>query len=146
MANLHSQATYDASLSLKAAGLVAASANGATIVDIGNGFVDADMIVDVSAIETDSSDESYTVILEGSSDSDFGTAGNIVALARTVFGHSSAAAMAPQGSTSAVGRYVVPFRNELNGSMYRYLRLRTVVAGTIATGINYAAFISKDVD
>src|SRR5207244_6477898 len=104
MANLHSQAIYDNSLLLKAAALVASSADGSLIVDAGAGLVDCDMVIDVSAIETDSSDESYAIILEGSPDAAFGTAGNIVALSRTILGHSSATAMAPTGATSTVGR------------------------------------------
>lgn len=148
MANIYSQRAYDAALLLKAAALVAASADGSLILDVGNGLLDADLVIDVSAIEIDSTDESYTVILEGSPDATFGTAANIVALSRTVLGHHSATAMAPQGSAtdSTVGRYLVPVRNELCGTTYRYLRLRTVVAGTIATGINYAAWLAIDND
>lgn len=146
MANLYSQYTYDAALLLKAAGLVAASANSALILDVGNGLLDADMVIDVTALELDSNDESYTVVLEGSPDAAFGTAANITPLAMVVIGDhaSTAGALQAQGADDVVGRYVVPFRNERNGTTYRYLRIRTVVAGTIATGINFSAFIGKD--
>ena len=144
MANLYSQRTYDAALLLKAAGLVASSADGSLILDVGAGLVCADLVMDVTAIETASTDESYEIVLEGSPDAAFGTAGNIVALNRRVVGHASATAMAPAGATSTVGRYLDCVRNELNGTTYRYLRLRTIVAGTIATGINYSAFLAKD--
>ena len=143
MANLHSQFTYDDALNLKDAALVAASADESVIVDIGNGFVDAFLVIDVSAIETDSSNETYAIILEGSPDAAFGTAANITALTRTVMGHSSGTALAPTGTTTTTGRFAVPFTNEVNGTMYRYLRLRTVVAGTVGTGINYSAFVAK---
>jgi hypothetical protein len=146
MSNRFSQRTYDNALLLKAAGLVAASANGSVILDVGNGLVDADLIMDVTAIEIDTTDESYAIVLEGSPDSDFGTAANIVVLNRRIVGHASAAAMAPAGVTSTVGRYLDPVRNEINGTTYRYLRLRTVVAGTIATGINYLSFLAIDSD
>jgi hypothetical protein len=35
------------------------------------------------------------------------------------------------------GRRELAFCNEVNGTIYRYLRLYTFVAGTVATGINY---------
>jgi hypothetical protein len=146
MANLYSQRTYDAALLLKAAGLVAASADGSLILDVGTGLMDADLIIDVTAIETDSSNESYTVILEGSPDALFGTAGNIMPMALIVMGHqsSTAGALQSQGAADAVGRFTVPCRNERNGTTYRYLRIRTVVVGTVATGINYTAWLAKD--
>lgn len=143
-ANLYSQRTYDASLLLKAAALVAASADGSLVLDVGNGLVDADLVLDVTALEVDSSDESYTIILEGSPDATFGTAANIASLARITLGHHSAAGNAPQGFEDLPGRYLVPCRNEKGGTTFRYLRIRTVVAGTIATGINYTAWLAKD--
>jgi len=39
-----------------------------------------------------------------------------------------------------VGRYTLPFSNEDNGTFYRYVRVYTVVGGTIASGINYTAW------
>ncbi len=146
MANLYSQYTYDAALLLKAAALVASSANGSLILDVGNGLVDADLVVDVTAMEIDSNDESYTIVLEGSPDAAFGTAANIMPLAMMVLGDhaSTAGALAAMGADDAIGRFVVPCRNERNGTTYRYLRVRTVVAGTIATGINYSAWLAKD--
>lgn len=146
MANLYSQRTYDAAMLLKAAALVAATADGTLILDVGNGLLDADLVIDATAIEVDSSDETYHIVLEGSPDALFGTAGNIVALARLVLGYGAATAKASDGVTDVAGRFVVPFRNEKNGTTYRYLRIRTIVAGTIATGINYSAWVAKDSD
>lgn len=144
MANLYSQRTYDNATLLKAAGLVAASADESVILNVGNGMLDCDLVIDVSAIEIGSNDESYVVVLEGSPDAAFGTAANIVALARLTVGAAGAAALAPGGTSSTVGRYLVPFRNEQNGTTLPYLRIRTIVAGTIATGINYIAWLAKD--
>jgi hypothetical protein len=148
MANLYSQRTYDAALLLKAAALVASSADGSLILDVGVGLVDADLVLDVTAMEVDSNDESYTVILEGSPDAAFGTAANIIPLAMIVMGDhaSTAGALCAMGADDTVGRYIVPCRNERNGTTYRYLRIRTVVAGTIATGINFTAWLAKDTD
>lgn len=146
-ANLFSQRTYDASLLLKAAGLVGATANGTVIIDTGGlGCLDVDLVIDVTAIETDSSDESYEIQLQGSPDANFGTAANIVYLGGISMGHHSSTRLTAcgQGTDDVAGRYMVPIRNEKNGTTYRYLRTRTVVAGTVATGINYTAWLAKD--
>ncbi len=138
MANLYSQFTYDDALSLKDAGLLAASADG-SILDLGAGLVDGYLVIDASAIEIDSGNEIYTVSLEGSNVAAM-TSGS-VCLAKKVFGNL---VVPMDAALSAAGRYVIPFRNEEGGTTYRYVRLSTVVAGTIATGINFAAFIAKD--
>jgi len=44
---------------------------------------------------------------------------------------------------SAIGRYIVPFRTERNGTTYQYVRLYTDVTGSIATGINFSAYLGK---
>lgn len=143
--NLYSQRTYDASLLLKAAGLVAASANGSTILDVGTGLFEADLVLDVTALEIDSNDESYMVILQGSNNATFSVSTDIIVMGMMLIGDkaSTAGALYSAAADDATGRYIVPVRNERNGTTYRYLRIRTVVAGTIATGINYSAFLAK---
>ncbi len=138
MANLYSQLTYDASLLLKAAGLVAATATETTILDLGSGLVEGYLVLDVTAIESDSANEKYTVHLEGSNAAAMGSGS--VTLANIPLGVKTD----PADATTTVGRFVVPFRNEQNGTTYRYVRLYTLVAGTIASGINFTAFIAKD--
>jgi len=130
--------TYDAALALKAAGLVGASAAESTIVDLGAGLVDANLVLDVTALEVATGDEVYTVCLEGSNVAAM-TSGS-VCLARIELGKAGAPADADTGP----GRFVVPFRNEQNDTIYQYVRIYTKVAGTVATGINYTAFIAKD--
>lgn len=134
----YSRFTYDAALSLKAAGLVAASAAESTILDLGSGLVDGNLVIDVTAVEVASTDEIYTVCLEGSNVADM-TSGS-VCLARIELGNATAPADADTGT----GRFVVPFRNEQNDTIYRYVRIYTAVAGLVATGINFSAFIAKD--
>ena len=138
MANIHSQFTYDNSLLLKAAGLVATTTTESTILDLGAGLVDGYLVLDVSAVEVASNDEIYLVVLEGSNVAAM-TSGS-VSLASIELGNATAPADADTGT----GRFVVPFRNEQNGTTYRYARIYTEVAGTIATGINFVAFIAKD--
>ena len=135
MSNLYSQYTFDGDLELKAAGLVAASADG-SILDLGPGLVDGLLVFDVSAVEIASGDEIYTVSLEGSNVAAM-TSGS-VCLAKKVFGNL---VVPMDAALSTAGRYVLPFRNEEGGTILRYVRLSTLVAGTIATGINFACFI-----
>lgn len=134
----YSNFTYDNALLLKAAGLLAASADG-SILDLGSGLVEGYLVVDLSACEIATGDEIYTVSLEGSNVAAM-TSGS-VCLAKKVFGNL---VVPMDAALSAAGRYVIPFRNEENGTLYRYVRLSTLVAGTIATGINFSAFIAKD--
>lgn len=138
MANQYSQFMFDAATELKAAGLVAASADG-SILDLGAGMVDGYLVIDVSACEVATGDEIYTISLEGSNVAAMSSGS--VCLAKKVFGNL---VVPMDAALSAAGRYVVPFRNEEGGTLYRYVRLSTLVAGTIATGINFAAFIAAE--
>jgi hypothetical protein len=142
--------TFDAELEFKDAGLVAADAaalvdSAAKIVDVGVGLFEADMVIDVSAVEIATGDERYTIIIQGSNSSSF--ASGIAILCALPIGDGSTIGTAFGGSgvdvDDAVGRYVLPFRNERNGTFYQYLRIWTDVAGTIATGINYTAYAAK---
>jgi hypothetical protein len=133
----YSKKTYDHATLLKAAGLVAASAAGSVILDLGDGFMEADLIIDISAMEVAGGDEIYTIALEGSSVAAM-TSGSVTLAEKTVGNNP-----APADADTTVGRHLVPVTNELNGTIYRYVRLYTTVAGAIATGINYSAFLAK---
>jgi hypothetical protein len=136
--------TFDSDLEFKDAGLVAASAAAqvdatAQIVDVGTGLFRGCMILDVSALEIADNDEIYDIVVQGSSDSDFGTDTNIVELAAI---NLSAAEVKRTdcNKDDSTGRFKLYFDNENDGTYYRYLRVYTVVAGTVATGINYSAY------
>lgn len=136
--------TFDSDLEFKDAGLVAASAAAQVdaanqIVDVGTGLFRGCMILDVSALEIADNDEIYDIVVQGSSDSDFGTDTNIVELAAL---NLSAAEVKRTdcNKDDSTGRYKIYFDNENDGTYYRYLRVYTVVAGTVATGINYTAY------
>lgn len=134
------QGTYDASLLFKDAGLVASSAaatvsSAAKIVDIGLGTFRGRMIVDVSAIEIATGDEIYNICVQLSNSSTF--ASNFETAAKLELG---AASPLLGDIASTAGRYKIDFDNEFNGTYYQYARVYTVVAGTIATGINYTAY------
>lgn len=134
---------YDNDLLLKDADLVAASAaaqvSGAEkILDVGAARMEGTVVIDVSAIETDSSNEAYDLILQGSNSASF--ASGVENLASLNLGHTSGRDGGAQ--TNSAGRFELPFTNEQDDTTYRYLRMYTKVAGTIATGINYKAFIA----
>lgn len=137
-------ATFDYNLRLKDAGLVAASAAAQVggvdkIIDLGAGRIDARVIVDTTAVEVDSGNELYQVVVQGSSSATF--ASGIVTLGEQRFGDSSVTLETVD--TPAAARREIAFCNEVNGTLYRYLRVYTIVAGTIATGINYVANMVK---
>lgn len=144
----HANKFYDTLLELKDAGLVAATAVGtvasvAKIIDLGPGEVTGEMVVDVSAIEIASNTEIYTIILEGSDSSDFSTGTPLITQLATLQLGAAEVLVGAAATDSTVGRYRVPFRNEVNGHVFRYARVECVVAGDIATGINYSARLAK---
>jgi len=132
------QYTHDSNLVLQASTTIAASANGATILDLGGGDQDNaplvyfDVVHDVTAIEIASGDEIYTLILEGSTSATF--ASGIEELGAITVGDGTTI---PGNSDvdSTTGRYVMSGSNERNGRTYQYVRMRYEVAGTVATGI-----------
>lgn len=137
-------ATMDYSLRLKDAGLVAASAAAQVggvdkIVDMGSARFDGRVIVDVTACEVASGNEKYTVIVQGSTSSTFAT--GIWNLAALPLGDSSVSLETVD--TAATRHQEIAFCNEVNGTVYPYIRLYTEVVGTIATGINYSANLVK---
>ena len=50
MANLYSQRTYDHSMLLKAAGLLASTTTETTILDLGQGLFEGDLVLDDTAV------------------------------------------------------------------------------------------------
>lgn len=114
-------------LSLKAAGLVAASAFG-TALRVGHGTFEA--ILTWTACETDTGNELYVVILEANSLAAPTVWNQIGAL--FVGGHTGADA--GLGTTAATGAIKQAFLNP-----YDYqIRYHIYVAGTVATGFNFA--------
>jgi len=138
------QGIFDADLEFKDAALVAASAaaqvdSADMVVDIGTGLFRGKMIIDVSALEIASNDEIYDIVVQLSSDSDFGTAANIRDAAQLNLS-ASEVKRTDCDKDDSTGIYKLRFDNEYDGTFYQYARLYTVVTGSIATGINYSAF------
>ena len=135
---------FDSLPEMKDAGLVAASAaaqvDGADkILTLGGGLVEANLIVDVTALEVASGDEVYGIEWQLSSSATF--ASGVVVASVLRIGDSS---VAFGSADNAVGRYIQSVNNEFNGTVYPYARLYTRIAGAIATGINYSAFLTPN--
>lgn len=136
--------TFDAELELKDAYLVASSAaaqvdSSNKIVTVGNAVFMGVAVIDVSAIEVDSSNEVFDIIIQGSTSPTFASGiENLAAISLAPNAVRDGGAI-----TSTTGRYLLLFINVQDSVTYPYLRAYTKVAGTIATGINYAAWIGK---
>lgn len=136
----------DDSLSLHASAAETATGDSALIVDLGGGdqpdspVMFFDVAVDVSAIDAVTGDESYRLILEGSSSATF--ASDIETLAELSLYGGGTALLANSDVASDVGRYVICGSNERNGRTYRYVRLTWVIAGTTPS-VTFAASLAK---
>lgn len=133
---------FDSSLELKDAGLVAASAAAQVdaadkILDLGESYFEANLVVDITAIEVDTANEKYEIEFQLSDSATFAS-GVVVATVLKLGDSSTTGGSADNGT----GRIIQPVRNEFADTIYRYARLYTRIAGTIGTGINYSAFLS----
>lgn len=142
MSNLYSQHTYDNATLIRAPGAaITATETGSIILDVGAAMFKGDLVINYSGLDVVTGDEAYTFMLEGSPDATFGTAGNITVCAMQRIGGATGAT--PVGTAdAAAGTITIPFRNERNGVVYRYLRLYTLVAGTTPS-IVFTAFLGK---
>lgn len=149
--------TQDADLLLKDAGLIAADdicqvGGSDKIVDVGAAHFQGDLVIDVTACEIDSANEVYRVTLQGSTSATFASV--VVPLQTIQFGATSGTVLGTSlgyDKDVTTGRYILPVHNfgyttagdAGTGTYFRYLRLVVDVGGTIATGINFTAWLSK---
>jgi len=135
--------TYDHALLLDDGGSITASEAGevggvARILNLGEGFVGGDIIVDVSTLDVDTGNEVVTLGVQVSSEDDF--ASDYYQVASLVIGDATAIS----GDTDmTTGRYVIPFNNIIkNNTAKQYLRMYWTIAGTVA-GFAATAYLSK---
>lgn len=138
--------TFDYDLRLKDAGLIAADdiaqvGGSDRILDLGDARFDGRVIIDATAVEVDSGNEAYELVLEFSDSATF--ASGIVQGPKFTLGDASATVMLAADTDNGAGRYELHFTNEQNGVIYRYMRLQIDVTGTIATGVNFTANVVK---
>lgn len=135
---------YDSLLLLKASAAVTASAAGSLILDLGDARTEGQVIIDVSALKIAANDEAYSIVVQGSPDSDFGTAANVVELCSLHLG-ASETKTTDSDKDDTTGRYLLRFTNERAGTFFRYLRLYTWVdSGGTSPSITYSAFATID--
>lgn len=136
---------FDVRHELKDMGLVATNQAGAVagqakVINLGRELVEGKMVIDVAALEIASGNELYRLKLQGSAAHDFSSKVEDLAIlelgAKEVLGGDQ---------DSQPGRYVVPFSNAKGLYAWPYVRLYTEVSGSIATGINFSAFLAREV-
>ncbi len=139
--------TFDGLLNMKDGGLIAASGaamvqGSPKVLDAGAARFQAKLVIDVTSIEAET-DELFTVRVQGSNASNFGS--GIATLASLALGTASATG---NSANSTPGRYELGVQNiGADGTPYRYLRVFTTVAGTaVASGINYSAYFTPNVN
>ena len=137
---LRNRTLDDSTLSLKALAAVTASAAGTVIPLVGEGLVQGDIIIDITAMDIVGNDEMYDIIAQLSPDLAF-TAATLVERCAMSFG-----AMETKRSDcnrdDVIGRYILPFDNEFGGTIYPYVRIYTVCVGATAS-ITYSARLAK---
>lgn len=130
-------------LVLKAKGTVASSMVGEdpvgtdTYYDTGGGRTRGDMVINVYATPPIKAGDKFTMRLQGGKNSSFSTINDLVILE---LGDST---QISGGSDLTTGRYIVPFTNDLDGTVYRYLRHYITCSASIGTGIQYECYLSK---
>jgi hypothetical protein len=143
MARQQKDATYDNATLLKDSAAVAADAAAQVaavnrILDLGLARMDGRVIADVTVIDVSSADEFYVISAQFSNSSTF--ASGVIGGAAIRLG--AAAALIGESAATVIGRYEFAFTNEINGVLYRYMRLYTDVGGTTPT-ITYSAFLAN---
>ncbi len=130
--------TYDALHLLKASGAVTAT-GASSILTLGDARWDGRVIVDVSALDVSSGDEAYELRVQVSDSASFASGNQTVGAFK--FGDST---VTGGSADTVVGRYELGVSNEFNGTIYTYVRINAVVAGTTPT-ITYAAYLAPGV-
>jgi len=146
----HQQEAYnlDSATQLKDAGLVAASAAGtvdsaAAYVDFGSSgqYHKFDIVVDWSACEIGHANEIYTLVVEVANETAFDT--TMERKERLALGANDVTGNIVD--TPAAGRAIIHSDNIMHLAAQqtggRYVRIYCIVAGTIATGFNYTAYL-----
>jgi len=129
------QAESVGTITASAAGL-ATTGGSAAYFDTGGGYTKGQWIVDAHFVGSSASQAAMRLRLQGSTTTTFSTYVNLAAfdlgyLTRTL-----------NNVAKLSGRYHFPFHNDFGGIMYRYLRVYMTKLGTLATGIDYASFLS----
>jgi hypothetical protein len=109
------------------------------VLDLGAGRMDGVVVIDVTALNVAAGDEAtvFFQLSDGGPTTALFEAGNWIAGASKIFGDVTL-----NGSKvdSVIGHYELPVSNEINGTVYRYARLYTLIAA--AGSLTYRAFLA----
>lgn len=100
--------------------------------------IDAMLILDVTAIDLTSGNETYQIDVLGCNDSAFGS--NVQCLAGIQLGKGASLRNA-NSIDSVAGRYELGFTNQAGGNLYEYVKVYLTVGGTTPS-INIEAFVA----
>lgn len=114
-------------ISLKDAGLVTTTANG-TGVNVGKGKYR--LVVNITAIDADATDDLYSISVQANTEAATSTWKYVTP--KMMFGNATATG---DDSTDSTGEFDIIIDNPEDNQ----LRIRTIVVGTVTTGINYTA-------
>ena len=137
-------------------GLGAPDTGGPTAYPVG--YTEGKLVIDITAISAGVFADKFELWLQGSHDSTFTTFQTLLTIKlgasstfSTMWPNQFVTAASPAWQSSVATwpgpillpvRIAQPFSNEFGGIVYRWLRLYTGVAATVATGLNYYAFLS----
>lgn len=137
-------ATFDAATELKDAGAITATGaaqvgGAARVVNVGNGIINAVLVIDVDALTVSVGDEGYTITLQGSSSPTFASD------VQNLFVHRAGdSTLTGESADSTIGRRTFPVSNQgRDGSPLPYLRIYTTVAGA-SPSVNFRAWLTKN--
>lgn len=102
--------------------------------------IDAVAVVDVTAIDIASGNETYKLVIVGSNSPSL--ASNCVELGGIQIGKGASLEIA-NGQDNVTGRYEIGFCNQVAGALFQYIALAIVVAGTTPS-INIEAFVAVE--
>ena len=130
---------FDATQKLQDAGAVTASAASTNIIDLQKGAASGapvglrrgKIVLDYTALNIDTNDEKYDLVVQLSNSATFGTATGIKDVAQVSIGHNTPKVTDSDRIDGAAGRVNILFENvDEAGTYYRYMRLYYVIAGT----------------
>jgi hypothetical protein len=102
--------------------------------------IDAMLVLDVTAIDISSGNETYQIDIMGSNDPNFAAAAP-VCLGGIQLGKGASLRGAVAQKDSVTGRYEVPFTNNVAGAIFQFLKV-FVTAGGTTPSINILSFVA----
>jgi hypothetical protein len=128
-------APFDANLEFRDSYAATSSAaaqvdSAAKVVDLGTGFWEGVMFIDVTAAAVDGGDEAYTIQVQFSDNSDFSTGSEYEGPGLRI----GDAAVTGGDVDTTTGRYTLPFNNRVvDGTCLRYARVYTTHVGSTSS-------------